>query len=463
MGLEEKLLLNLIFFPNEVIPQFYARGINLNHFKNELIKRIVAKIFELFREDREFTIEDLIEIFKDEEEIVSFLKELEKLSLEKFKEPINDLIDEFLLENLRKKTKKFLVKALQELEENPLKSISSLTNEIEKVYDEFLPTKFDEEIEFDFINTVEENIKIGFPIFMEKTGGFITGLYTIAGGAGVGKTTFLLQILYQVLKLNKNCEVFFVSFDNTKEELFYKFVSLDSEVPIEYIKFSNRDNRMYEVKLKKSLKQLKNYMNFLTVVDERGGFIDFDFLLNTLYSWAFKNHNKKKMVFIDSISMLKTDKFNLNEEVNYIAKQLKAFSTITSSVVFITANLDKNLGTRRPKLEDFKNLTGIVYYSNILTALYCDFLVNPETTFLEWEWGTDDVMIPIVELHFLKNKISSFKDILFYRFRHSIAMYKECAREEIENYRDMIKNIENFKEKNKFLSYSKQNNNPEIL
>jgi len=134
------------------------------------------------------------------------------------------------------------------------------------------------------------------------------------------------------------------------------------------------------------------------------------------------------------------------EKCNQLSAELKSIAASEGVTLIATAGLPKAVSNRRPRREDLEEIMGLLYDPYVIFFLYCDYLNDFETPFLEWEWGKDNFMIPISELNIAKNKMGGSNTRLFYRYFEAYSKFRECAPQEVENYTAMIENLQKFKE-----------------
>lgn len=153
---------------------------------------------------------------------------------------------------------------------------------------------------------------------------------------------------------------------------------------------------------------------------------------------------------------------NFNERCNLLSAELKSLASTEGVTVIATAGLPKAISSRRPVKEDLEEIMGLLYDPYAVFFLYCDYLNNFDTPFLEWEWGKEDsFMIPITEAYIAKNKMGGINSRIFFRYFEAFAKFKECAPQEVENYSAMIENLEKFKEHPGAAGVKRNNGRPE--
>ncbi len=297
-------------------------------------------------------------------------------------------------------------------------------------------------------------LQTNFPILMEKLNGFQKEFYLITGGVGMGKSTFATQLAWDLVCLNPELTVLYFSLDLNRLDTTAKIVSQAVELPIDYVKNPYSARPDFEEKRSRGLKTVSDMSSRLILVDESNGrqFID-----------DIKKHVKRTRlekggevaVIIDplfKVLLRNQQQMSFNERCNLLSSELKSLAAVEGVTVIATAGLPKAISNRRPVKEDLEEIMGLLYDPYAVFFLYCDYLNNFDTPFLEWEWGKEDsFMIPITEAFIAKNKMGSTNSRIFYRYFEAYSRFKECAPQEVENYSAMIDNLERFKEQ--------QNNN----
>ena len=150
------------------------------------------------------------------------------------------------------------------------------------------------------------------------------------------------------------------------------------------------------------------------------------------------------MVVIDPIYKVRTGARREDEtgaSMEVLARDLSTLATSEDVAILATTRLARGAGQTRPQLVDLEDQPALLYAANVVMLLYCEFFVNGNTPYLEWEWGTDDVMVPIFEMHVAKNRMGPFSGRLYYRFYNSYNKFKECSQLEIDNYDRMLGNL----------------------
>ncbi|RCK78138.1 MAG: Replicative DNA helicase (DnaB) [Candidatus Ozemobacter sibiricus] len=286
-----------------------------------------------------------------------------------------------------------------------------------------------------------------FPLLQERLNGIQKEFYLITGGVGMGKSTFCTQLAWDLVNLNPSLTVLFFSLDMNRLDVTAKIVAQAQEIPIDYVKNPFMPNAEFEKKRLEGLELVERRQERLMIVDESGGRIFLDDI-KKLVKRVRLERGGDLAVIIDPLFKihLRDERISFFEKCNQLSSELKSLCAAERVTLIATAGLPKAISHRRPRREDLQEIMGLLYDPYVIFFLYCDYLNDFETPFLEWEWGKDNFMIPISELHLAKNKMGVANTRIFYRYFEAYAKYKECAPQEVENYTAMIENLQKFKE-----------------
>lgn len=289
----------------------------------------------------------------------------------------------------------------------------------------------------------------GFDYLNGVLNGIENEMYLIGGASSMGKTTFITQLAYQILKANPDVGLVFFSLDQSKKDVLTKFLAEASSVPVKYLKCPYPKNEANEQKKKDGIQQLSSLTKRMRIIDESHGEVSIKDFKNIVRKFKIEFVNKPILVAVDTVMGIRSyQKYNdRGSELDDILAELKALVRTENIAIIGTFNLDSKSEVSRPTRESVARIPAFFYQPYVTMTLYADAVINYETPFLEWEWGTTDVMVPIVELDILKNKMNGFKGKVFYRFFDSVAAFRECVEEENENFRAMLENIEYYEQK----------------
>ncbi len=282
-----------------------------------------------------------------------------------------------------------------------------------------------------------------FPILSGHLGGFHDSLYVLAGASRMGKTTFALQMAFGLLRENPDTHVLFVSLDQPARDLNLRLVAMAGEAMVDYV--AHPDPLMeekYERKREIGMRLTLDLASRLTVVDESLGALSMD-EIRAFVDEKRRDFDGPLVLFLDPLYKVRVGGITeFAERGDVLAQELKTLCMSQKVGVMGTTRLAHGAGRRRPSLEDLEEQPGLLYEAQAIMLFYCDYFNNGDTPFLEWEWGTDDLMVPVCELNLAKNKMGGFAGRLYYRFYNSFSKFKECPQLEIDNYERMLRNLQ---------------------
>lgn len=197
----------------------------------------------------------------------------------------------------------------------------------------------------------------------EKKGAVIT----VGARPAMGKTTFMLSILENILLKNKKCIYF--SLETSKEQLVKRLLFQRAEVSFIKSKLNNFIAKDWE----KLAEAMNNLSKWDLKVDDNSS-IKTDEIENAI------KESQPDVVFIDYFQLMggkkKQDRFAQIEE---IMKDLKRIAKEYGVVIFIASQLSRAVENRydkRPLLSDLRESGAIENISDIVIFIYRDEYYN---------------------------------------------------------------------------------------
>ena len=197
----------------------------------------------------------------------------------------------------------------------------------------------------------------------EKKGALIT----IGARPAMGKTTFMLSIMENILSNNKRCLYFFL--EMSKEQLITRLLFHIAEISFIKSKMNNMDEKDWE--------KLSDAMNNLLMWDLK---IDDNSILKTEEIETAIKEKQPDVVFIDYLQLMdgkrKQDRCTQIEE---IIKDLKRIAKENGVVIIIASQLSRAVENRcdkRPMLSDLRDSGSIENLSDVVIFLYRDEYYN---------------------------------------------------------------------------------------
>ena len=192
-------------------------------------------------------------------------------------------------------------------------------------------------------------------------------LITIGARPAMGKTTFMLSIMENILLKNKRCLYF--SLDASKEQVIIRLLFQIAEISFIKSKMNNMNEKDWE--------KLSDAMNNLLMWDLK---IDDNSILKTEEIETAIKEQQPDVVFIDYLQLMdgkrKQDRCAQIEE---IIKDLKRIAKENGVVIVIASQLSRAVENRydkRPLLSDLRDSGSIENLSDVVIFLYRDEYYN---------------------------------------------------------------------------------------
>lgn len=197
----------------------------------------------------------------------------------------------------------------------------------------------------------------------EKKGALIT----VGARPAMGKTTFMLSIMENILLKNKRCLYF--SLEMSKEQVITRLLFQIAEISFIKSKMNNMNEKDWE--------KLSAAMNNLLMWDLK---IDDNSILKTEEIETAIKEQQPDVVFIDYLQLMegkrKKDRFTQIEE---IIKDLKRIAKENGVVIVIASQLSRAVENRydkHPMLSDLRDSGSIENLSDVVIFLYRDAYYN---------------------------------------------------------------------------------------
>ncbi len=288
-----------------------------------------------------------------------------------------------------------------------------------------------------------------FPQFIKNMDGIQNMFYLIAADTNVGKSALLLNLALDLIESNDDVFVLFFSVDDSISQLLPRMVALDKDIAINTVsnpKFKIQFNDDYPDDIKEKLllsrtegiNKLKGLSDRFAIKEECQAKRIEDI---NKYIQIYKKiaGAKQLVVFVDNLHRITSYKKQDTRELYMgISDSLKLWKTEYDIPVIATAELKKTYHNKRPVGDDIKEVKDLQFDADVVALLFSDFYTNKSTSlkFITQEVlpeGTD-LERPIVEVNIMKNKTSSYKKRLYYKFYPEYSKYVECDYNEIEKF-----------------------------
>jgi len=467
----EKIILKNVFFYPELLPEVIKKE-NVLFLENKKYRFIYQSIKELYKNRKDSDLPTLIDYMahktyrgKSILEHIGGKDTLENLLTltPEFRHPkdIASILNNIENEIVIKEAKKLCVNTIKNLSagRKPKAVIRDTIKSLKKV----LLTNYSAENLSSNLTRLQKmsqssknnflGLDTGFKLLNSRINGILSELYIIAGQSGMGKSSFLTQLAYQLAKNNEELNILFFSLDHSSIDITAKLISLSKEVPIDYVRHPYVKDINLEKKRKQAMEEISELKERFIIIDEAHGKLYLEDVVDIIKSKRHEIFNAPLVVCIDSLLNLLTmqqfmDRKNKAWE---IINNCKALTKTDDVSIIATINIPNKNDIERPTIKDLLYYDALLYDPYLIFLIYCDYMRDFNTPFLEWEWESEDLMVPITELNIVKSKMSEFRGRLFYRFYNSIGKFKECVEIEVENYNAMIENIKEYEERERNL------------
>jgi hypothetical protein len=158
--------------------------------------------------------------------------------------------------------------------------------------------------------------------------------------------------------------------------------------------------------------------------------------------WAKENYPGKEIAFfLDNFHKL-GDEWSKEERVRFkhASARIHAMKNKLHFTAICTMELRKFIGgghDQRPSLQEISESKQMEYDNNLIGMLYSDVHAQRDSAKIFWSDRLEDPPIkkPVIEMDIQKNKISGFKNILYYRFSPEHSMFYESSKSEVSSWR----------------------------
>ena len=232
-------------------------------------------------------------------------------------------------------------------------------------------------------NVSNAGYKVGFSVIDNKLNGLSqSDLIIIAGRPSMGKTAFALNVLLQFCEYNKDLNALYFSLEMPPQQLFFRLVAMESEIPISKLKYENvfDDNEIaqkYGLGLSKIAGKNINLADTSTLT------------LFELKKMAYDQRNNQglDLIVVDYLQLITGDSnsrgLTKQQEVADISRGLKQLARELNIPIIALSQLSRSVESRsdkRPMLSDLRESGAIEQDADIVMFLYRDEYYNPNSS-----------------------------------------------------------------------------------
>lgn len=235
-----------------------------------------------------------------------------------------------------------------------------------------------------FMNMLEEEVQynrgkgipFGFPSLDKATGGMRSGeVITIAGRSGMGKSSFFMSILANLIVTKQKPKPAVFSLEMSKDEIYKKLFSMISELRGDIIPFYKLRNLYGDKETLNRIARMVQYLQDSDVYINCDPRINFD----RIRSISRDRHRKGLLdsIYIDHIKLMVQDYNREREQLSYITNESKRLSKELEVPVILISQLGRDAEKNGfPRLSDLKGSGTIEEDSDIVIFPWRPFAVG---------------------------------------------------------------------------------------
>ena len=267
-------------------------------------------------------------------------------------------------------------------------------------------------------NISNAGYKVGFSVIDDKLNGLSkSDLIIIAGRPSMGKTAFALNVLLKFCERNAKLSALFFSLEMPPDQLYFRLVAMESDIPISKLKYDNVYNDD-EIALKYGEGLSRVATKNINIADTSS------LTLFELKQIAKAQRDSKglDLIVVDYLQLLTGENKrgqNKQQEVSEISRGLKQLARELNIPIIALSQLSRSVESRsdkRPMLSDLRESGAIEQDADIVMFLYRDEYYNPNSSDL----GLAEIIVA-------KNRNGSIETV-------KMQFEKECTK--FTNYTD---------------------------
>lgn len=268
-------------------------------------------------------------------------------------------------------------------------------------------------------------LRTGFKKFDERMGGMPKEdcFFVVGGVPHVGKTSWFSQLAWNIANFNEDVCVLFLSIDDSAGQIYPKFVSIETDIPITWVANPRRwlSQDQYPL-IEEGWNKVRRMLTLgrLEVRDQT-----FGSTVGYLASWVeakLKQFPERHIVsFLDNLHKLRGTG-DIRERFREASEDLKTLSQSGRVSVVTTAEISKGTDRSRPMLTGLMETVQIENDATIAAIFHNEYQITAGKTDHYWidanERYDGERQKPIVDIFIDKNKNidGAYKGTLSYRF-----------------------------------------------
>lgn len=278
-------------------------------------------------------------------------------------------------------------------------------------------------------------------------GGVKPGFYVIAADSNVGKTIILSQLAWQIVENNDDVYVMDFSLDDPMPDKISRVVASGNKVlinsvktPLSFAEYPLMLARRIEGlnKLRANTHKYRIYdATFTTHIEE----IEKEIQRVKINLEAVGQGNKQIVVCIDNFHDLTTKdhpNFQDKQKYDHLAQRVADIAIQYDIPVICTAELRKMNGNLRPTSDAIREAVKIKYEAKAILLCHNDVHYRGEGAEVYFNRADSPLKQPVFEVHFAKNKFSSFKGRLFFESYPEMSRMEEADDQSAKHYASVV-------------------------
>lgn len=231
-------------------------------------------------------------------------------------------------------------------------------------------------------NISNAGYKVGFSVIDDKLNGLSkSDLIIIAGRPSMGKTAFALNVLLKFCERNAKLNALFFSLEMPPDQLYFRLVAMESDIPISKLKYDNVYNDD-EIALKYGEGLSRVTTKNINIADTSSLTL---FELKQIAK-AQRDSQGLDLIVVDYLQLLTGEnkrRQNKQQEVSEISRGLKQLARELNIPIIALSQLSRSVESRsdkRPMLSDLRESGAIEQDADIVMFLYRDEYYNPNSS-----------------------------------------------------------------------------------
>lgn len=267
------------------------------------------------------------------------------------------------------------------------------------------------------------------------------GLMGIGGTPNTGKTTFMCNLMIDLIQSNDDVSLIMYSIDDEAELIFTRLVSILSSLkypPIELNafrnpnKFLNKYPHLMEARAY-GYSLLKQYVKEgrLKVYDSRYG-KNTKSLRNIMMAHK-ESTDMKGIVMLDNFHKLEgSERSEIEQNSSYIKDMSQEFLI----PVWTTMEYKKFERPREPTNSDLKETGKMEYDAKLILHLHNDVHILGERSTMYYHDESSNKVYPIIKTIFGKNKLNSYKSNDYFVMNNECGLYVPISHMDVETFKE---------------------------